>query len=187
MTSVTASHCSREPGKWNPPPGLATDRRVDGERHAHVHRVAERPADQRVRPVHRPGEAVALGSGEEHVLLHVVEVLVGQARLILRERRVRLSLGVRLERPEVVLEPGDERDVARRTPRAASASRRFWSMRPLTSQFSASVARRDHVVKKTCVGAVPRTAAETASASSRSAAQRRDPLVEIPSGCGSDR
>ena len=26
-------------------------------------------------------------------------------------------------------------------------------MRPLTSQFSASVARRDQVVKKTCVGA----------------------------------
>ena len=43
-------------------------------------------------------------------------------------------------------------------------------MRPLTSQFSASVARRDQVVKKTCVGAVPRTAAATASASSRSAA-----------------
>ena len=42
-------------------------------------------------------------------------------------------------------------------------------MRPLTSQFSASVARRDHVVKKTCVGAMPRTAAATASASSRSA------------------
>ena len=42
-------------------------------------------------------------------------------------------------------------------------------MRPLTSQFSFSVARRDQVVKKMCVGAVPRTAAETASASSRSA------------------
>ena len=51
-------------------------------------------------------------------------------------------------------------------------------MRPLTSQFSASVARRDQVVKKTCVGAVPRTAAATASASSRSAASVRDPLVE---------
>ena len=42
-------------------------------------------------------------------------------------------------------------------------------MRPLTSQFSASVARRDQVVKKTCVGPVPRTAAATDSASSRSA------------------
>ena len=28
-------------------------------------------------------------------------------------------------------------------------------MRPLTSKFSASVARRDQVVKKTCVGALP--------------------------------
>ncbi len=35
-------------------------------------------------------------------------------------------------------------------------------MRPLTSQFSASVGRRDHVVKKTCVGAAPRTTAATA-------------------------
>src|SRR5215471_13443683 len=42
-------------------------------------------------------------------------------------------------------------------------------MRPFTSQFSASVGRRDHVVKKTWVGAVPRTAAVTASRSSRSA------------------
>jgi len=42
-------------------------------------------------------------------------------------------------------------------------------MRPLTSQFSASVARRDQVVKNMCVGAEPRTAAATASASSRSA------------------
>ncbi len=43
-------------------------------------------------------------------------------------------------------------------------------MRPFTSQFSASVSRRDQVVKKTCVGAVPRTTPATASASSRSAA-----------------
>ena len=43
-------------------------------------------------------------------------------------------------------------------------------MRPLTAKFSASVARRDQVVKKTCVGALPRTAAATASASRRSAA-----------------
>ena len=94
--------------------GLAADRRVDGERHAHVHRVAEGPADQRVRPVHRPREPVALGRGEQDVLLDVVEVLVRQARLVLGEGRVRLNLRVRLERPEVVLESGDERDVAHR-------------------------------------------------------------------------
>ena len=75
--------------------GLAADRRVDGERHAHVHRVAERPADQRVRPVHGPREPVALGGGEEDVLLDVVEVLVRQAGLILGERRVRLGLARR--------------------------------------------------------------------------------------------
>ena len=112
VTSVTASHCSREPGKWNPRPVSRQIAAVDGERHPHVHRVAERPADQRVRTMHRPGEAVALGGREEHVLLDVVEVLVRQARLLLRERRVRLGLRVRLERPEVVLEPGDQRDVS---------------------------------------------------------------------------
>ena len=135
-------------GKVESAPRLAADRRVDGERHPHVHRVPERPADQRVRPVHRPRESVALRGFEEDVLLDVVEVLVRQAGLILGERRVRLGLRVRLERPEVVLEPGDERHVADRF-LAAVASRRFWSMRPFTSQFSASVARRDQVVKKT--------------------------------------
>ena len=58
--------------------------------------------------MHRPREPVALGRGEEDVLLHVVEVLVRQAGLLLGERRVRLHLGVRLERPEIVLEPGHE-------------------------------------------------------------------------------
>ena len=112
VTSVTASHCSCEPGKWKPRPGLPADGRVDRERHPHVHRIPESPADQRVRPVHRPRESVALRRSEEDVLLHVVEVLERQARLIFGERRVRLNRGVRLERPEIVLEPGDERDVA---------------------------------------------------------------------------
>src|SRR5262249_35301302 len=51
-----------------------------------------------------------------------------------------------------------------------AASRRFCSMRPLTSQLSASVARRCQVVKKTCVGAAPRSAELVADPSSRSAA-----------------
>ena len=87
------------------------DRGVDGEGHSHVHDVPERPADQRVRPVHRPREAVALGRLEEDVLLHVVEVLVREARLLLGERRVGLGLRVRLERPQVVLETGHQRNV----------------------------------------------------------------------------
>src|SRR6187397_2604578 len=52
-------------------------------------------------------------------------------------------------------------------------------MRPLTSQFSASVARRDQVVKNTWVGAVPRTAVATASASSRSAANGSMPSPRL--------
>ena len=52
--------------------------------------------------------------GEEDVLLDVVEILVGQARLIFRERRVRLRLRVGLERPEVMLETGYERNVSNR-------------------------------------------------------------------------
>ena len=114
VTSVIASHCSCEPGKWKRLPGLAADRAVDRQRHAHVHRVAERPADQRVRPVHRPGEPVALGRREQDVLLRVVEVLVRQARLLLGERRVGLGLRVGLERPEVVLQAGDQGDVPHR-------------------------------------------------------------------------
>jgi hypothetical protein len=39
------------------------------------------------------------GGREQDVLLHVVEVLVGQAPLLLRERRIGLDLRVRLERP----------------------------------------------------------------------------------------
>ena len=62
--------------------------------------------------MHRPDEPVALGRGEEDVLLDVVEVLVRQASLILRERRVRLNRGVRLEWPQIVLEARHERDVA---------------------------------------------------------------------------
>jgi hypothetical protein len=61
--------------------------------------------------MHRPCESVPLRRGEEDVLLDVVEVLVRKTRLRLRERGVGLRLGVRLEGPEVVLEPGDERDV----------------------------------------------------------------------------
>ena len=49
-------------GEVESAPRLAADRRVHGERHPHVHRVPEGPADERVRPMHRPRESVALGS-----------------------------------------------------------------------------------------------------------------------------
>ena len=114
MTSVTASHCSREPGKWNAAARLAADRGVDRQRHPHVHGIADRPTDQCMWSVHRPGESIAFGGREQDVFLDVVEVLVRQARLLLGERCIRLRLGVGLEGAEIVLEPGDERDVADR-------------------------------------------------------------------------
>ena len=93
------------------PPRLLGDGAVGGERDAHVHGVAQRVADDGVRPVHRPAEAVLVGRGEEEVLLVVVEVLVVQARLALAERRLRRVLRVGLERAEVVLESGHQGNV----------------------------------------------------------------------------
>src|SRR5262245_65853642 len=51
------------------------------------------------------------GRGEQLVLLGVEEVREGQPRHLLAQRGVRLDLRVILERPEVVLQPGDEGDV----------------------------------------------------------------------------
>src|SRR5579859_3010375 len=96
------------------PARLAADCCVDRERHAHVHRVTERPPDERVRTMDRPAEAVTLGGGEENVLLNVIEVLVRQALLLFGEGRVRLNLCVRLEGAEIVLQPGDECDMPNR-------------------------------------------------------------------------
>ena len=61
--------------------------------------------------MHAPGEAPPPGRLEDLVLLRVVEVLDGQPRHLLAERRLRLGLRVGLERPEVVLQAGDEGDV----------------------------------------------------------------------------
>ena len=102
-------------GEHERPAGLAADGRLDGERLAHVHGVADGVADDGVRAVHAPGEPVPFGRLPELVLLGVVEVRVGQARLVLVERGVRHVTGaVRLERPQVVLEAGDEGDVLHR-------------------------------------------------------------------------
>ena len=51
-------------------------------------------------------------------------------------------------------------------------------MRPLTSMFSASVARRDQVVKKTCVGARPSHGCGDCVGVEEIGAQRRDSLIE---------
>ena len=48
----------------------------------------------------------------------------------------------------------------------------------MTSQFSASVARRDHVVKKTCVGAVPAHGRGDRLGVLEVGRKRRDSLVE---------
>ena len=64
--------------------------------------------------MHAPGEAVARGSREQLVFLGVVEILHAEAGLLLAERRLRQdALSVRLERPEIMLQPGHERDVTR--------------------------------------------------------------------------
>ena len=94
--------------------GGAAQGAVHGQRDAHVHHVPEGVPDQGVRSVHRPREALSLRLGEEDVLLVVVEVGHRQSLLGLPERRVGGLGCVRVERAEVVLEPGDERDVLER-------------------------------------------------------------------------
>ena len=85
---------------------------VDGEGGAEIHRVAGGVADDRVRAGDGPGEAVRLGGGEQDVFLGVVEILAGDARLVLGEGRVELVLGEVVERAEIVLEAGDQGGVA---------------------------------------------------------------------------
>ena len=99
------------PREHERPAGLPADGGVDGQRHAHVHGIPDRPTDDRVRPMDRPGEPDVAGELPEDVFLVVVEVLVGETFLILPEGRVRLHERVGLERAQVVLEPGGEGDV----------------------------------------------------------------------------
>ncbi len=115
VMSVSAFHWVSEPGNTNGRPVSRADGGLDGERLAHVHRVADGVADDGVRAVDAPGEPVTLGRLPELVLLGVVEVRVGQAGLVLVERGVRDVPGaVGLERAQVVLEAGHERDVPHR-------------------------------------------------------------------------
>ena len=59
---------------------------------------------------------------------------------------------VRLERAEVVLEPGHQRDVLARDPAGSSAASRLRTAPPLTAMFSASVSLRVHAVMATRLG-----------------------------------
>ena len=112
MTSLDPLVLLRRAGEGEGPPGLLADRGEDGERDAHVHGVAERVADQGVRPVHAPAEAPARRGREHLVLLDVVEVLDRQPRLLLAERRLGLGARVGLEGAEIVLEARHQRHVA---------------------------------------------------------------------------
>ena len=88
------------------PAEFLADRSIGGERRAHVHRVADRLADDRMRTMHAPGETVALGGGVNLVLLAIIEIGKVQTRLLLAQRRRRSSAAtdISLERSKVVLE-----------------------------------------------------------------------------------
>ena len=62
-------------------------------------------------PMHAPGEAPSPGRLEELVLLGVEEVRDRQPRHLLAQRGLQLGFRVVLERPEVMLQAGDEGDV----------------------------------------------------------------------------
>ena len=102
----------RRARKDHRPSGLLAQRCVYSQRHTHVHRVAERVADDGVRPMHAPSEAVALSRRKDLVFLRIVKVLDIQAALLFSKGRLRqLTLAVALERPQVMLQSGDQRDV----------------------------------------------------------------------------
>ena len=85
---------------------VLADRGVGRERESHIHQVADGVADHGVGAVHRPREALPLRRGEELVLLRVIEVRHVEPGLVFMERRVgHLSLGIGVERAQIVLEP----------------------------------------------------------------------------------
>ena len=92
-------------GKAERTAGFAADGGVGGECDAHVHRIADGIADDGVRAVDGPAEAVAVGGGEDFVFLGVIEVLDVEPALFLAEGRGReLALSIRFERAEVMFE-----------------------------------------------------------------------------------
>ena len=103
----------RRSGKRERPPRLAAQRRIDRERRAHVHGIADGETDHGMRAMDAPGEAVARGGGEHLVLLRVIEICDVEPSLLLAERRLRQrALSIGLERPEIMFQAGDQRDMA---------------------------------------------------------------------------
>ena len=84
---------------------------IGPERGRHVHLVANRVADQRMRAVNRPGGALSFRGRKHFVFLIVVEVLIGESGLLLAERRHHLGFGVGLERAHVMLGAGYQGDM----------------------------------------------------------------------------
>ena len=79
----------RRPRKPKRSPDLPAQRRIHVECAAHVHRVAHREADHRVRSMHALTEPIFRRGGEHFVLLRVVEVPHVDPPLLLPERRLR--------------------------------------------------------------------------------------------------
>src|SRR5580692_3514814 len=95
------------------PAKFFADRSIGGERGPHVHRVADRFADDRMGAVHAPGETIAISPGVEFVLLAIIEVGEVQTRLLLPQRRRRRNAAtdVSLEGAKVVLQASDQGDM----------------------------------------------------------------------------
>src|SRR5262249_36010696 len=79
--------------------GLATDGRIDSQRDAHVHRIAQGVAHDGMRTVNAPTETSAFGRSEEYVFLGVVEVFAGESWRVLTKWRLGGGLAVGLEGP----------------------------------------------------------------------------------------
>src|SRR5216684_4165477 len=61
--------------------------------------------------MHAPAKSLSLGRLKQRVLLSIKKVWIGQPGHFLPQRCVQLDPGVHLERPEIMLEASDQRDV----------------------------------------------------------------------------
>src|ERR1700740_849520 len=78
---------------------VAADGGIHGECDTHVHRVADRVANDRVRTMHAPSEAIAFSSGEHLIFLCVIEIFYIETRLLFAKGRCRqLTFAICLKR-----------------------------------------------------------------------------------------